>query len=290
MGKQMMEFIIVTGMSGAGKSGAIAAMEDIGFYCADNIPPALIPDFYHLCIQKENAVSKVAVVTDTRGGEMFGSLFNALEELERENLEYKIFFMDAKDEVLIRRYKETRRKHPLMNIQDASIEEAVRREREILQRIKGFSDFNMDTSALSAVEMRSKVIELFLSTPSDSLIIKCISFGYKYGLPSESDLVFDVRCFPNPFYIPSLKKQTGLDHDVREYVLKQKETMLFLRKLLPFVDYLLPLYQKEGKSQLVVSIGCTGGKHRSVALSQLLYEHFMKSGYLSVVHHRDIHR
>lgn len=285
-----MEFIIVTGMSGAGKSRAIAAMEDIGFYCADNIPPQLIPQFYELCLKKENERNRVAVVTDTRGGEMFGCFFNSIDKLKEKGYEYKIFFMDANDEIIIRRYKETRRKHPLAFTPDITIEQAVNRERDILTTIKEISDYTIDTSTLSAIQLREKVIELFLSTPNNSMIIKCESFGYKYGLPRDADLVFDVRCFPNPFYIPELKHQTGLDKEVKDYVLQKEETREFINKFIPLIDYLVPLYHKEGKSQLVIAVGCTGGKHRSVCLTQLLYEHFMLNGYISITQHRDIHR
>lgn len=285
-----MEFIIVTGMSGSGKSRAIAAMEDIGFYCADNIPPQLIPDFYSLCLTKSQKNDRIAVVTDTRGGEMFGCFFEALDKLKQNNYIYKIFFMDATDETIIKRYKETRRKHPLVSSADMTIEQAIQKEREVLRTIKARADYKMDTSQLSAIQLREKVVELFLSTPMDSMIIKCESFGYKYGIPREADLVFDVRCFPNPFYIPELKNKTGLDKEVKEYVLKKEQTQKFLDLLLPMIDYLIPLYQKEGKSQLTIAVGCTGGKHRSVCLSQLLHEHFMKKDYLSITQHRDIRR
>lgn len=285
-----MEFIIVTGLSGAGKSRAMDALEDIGFYCVDNIPPKLISTFYELCRQAKESVGRVAVVTDIRGGDFFDSLFEVLDKMSAEQQEYKILFLDAKDEVLVRRYKETRRKHPLAEYTQWSIERAVKLEREKLKPVRGRSDYIIDTSLISPAQLKERISGLFLEKSSSALTINCVSFGFKYGAPAEADLVFDVRCLPNPYYLEELKFQTGLDEPVREYVMKWEQTKGFVERFLSLIDYMLPLYCNEGKSQLVVAIGCTGGKHRSVALAQLLYNHLLESGQRARVHHRDIQK
>lgn len=286
-----MEFIIVTGLSGAGKSRAVDALEDIGFYCVDNLPPTLIPVFYELCEQTKDGISRrVAIVTDIRGGGMFSSLFEALSKLRGEQKEYKILFLDARDEVLVRRYKETRRRHPLMNDHQGSVELSVRLERDILRPVREKADYIIDTSLSSPAQLKERISGLFLEDSAEALTVNCMSFGFKYGSPAEADLVFDVRCLPNPYYIEHLKYQTGLDEPVREYVMKWKETQGFVERFLSLIDYMLPLYCNEGKSQLVVAVGCTGGKHRSVALAQLLYNHLMEAGQRASVHHRDIQK
>ncbi len=282
-----MEFIIVTGLSGAGKSRSMDALEDIGFYCVDNIPPKLIPTFYELC---EPSNEKVAVVTDIRGGKMFNNLLEVLEKLKLESKPYKILYLDAREDVLLRRYKETRRKHPLVEDNNASLQEAIKLEKEKLKTIKEQSDYIMDTSYISPAELRNRIISLFSKETGGALMINCESFGFKYGTPTEADLIFDVRCLPNPFYIEELKILTGIDNKVSEYVLEKKETQGFVEKLIPLIDYMLPLYKKEGKSQLVIAFGCTGGKHRSVTLAQLLYNHLADLGYRVSVYHRDIHK
>lgn len=286
-----MEFIIVTGLSGAGKSRAVDALEDIGFYCVDNLPPSLIPVFYDLCQQARDEISRrVAIVTDIRGGAMFSSLFESLEKLREEHREYKILFLDAMDQVLVRRYKETRRRHPLMNDRQGSVEQSVKLERDILKPVRERADYIIDTSLISPAQLKERISGLFLEDSAEALTVNCMSFGFKYGSPTEADLVFDVRCLPNPYYVEELKYQTGLDEPVRDYVMKWKETQGFVERFLSLIDYMLPLYLNEGKSQLVVAIGCTGGKHRSVALAQLLYNHLMEAGQRASVHHRDIHK
>ena len=282
-----MDFIIVTGLSGAGKSRAIDAMEDIGFYCVDNIPPKLIPTFYDLC---KTSNEKVAVVTDIRGGEMFNNLIEVLDRLKKDNKPYKILYLDAREDVLLRRYKETRRKHPLIEKKQASILEAIRLEKEVLKTIKEQSDYIVDTSYISPAQLKSRISSLFLEDAEDALMIDCESFGFKYGTPTEADLIFDVRCLPNPFYIDELKKLTGIDEEVKEYVLGKKETQGFVERMISLIDYMLPLYRSEGKSQLIVAFGCTGGKHRSVALAQLLYNHLSDLDYKVSVYQRDIHK
>lgn len=285
-----MEFVVVTGLSGAGKTQAMHSMEDIGFFCVDNLPPALIPVFYDLCLKSESAMDRVAVVTDTRGGELFKSFFTAMESLKMEDKPYRILFLDASDGILVRRFKETRRKHPLSDDLGGSLEQAVRLEREMLRPVRESSDFVIDTASLSPAQLKGRIAELFLTSASDSLAVHCISFGFKFGIPMEADLVLDVRCLPNPFYDQDLRPKTGLDPDVRDYVMENEETRGFLARYTPLLDYLLPLYEKEGKSQLVVAMGCTGGHHRSVALAQYTCDYLSGKGVKASVTHRDIQR
>ncbi len=285
-----MEFLIVTGLSGAGKSRAVDALEDIGFYCVDNIPPKLIPTFYDLCAKAGDTFSRVAVVTDIRGGDMFSSLFETLDDLKNEDKHYRILFLDANDYVLINRFKETRRKHPLAENNLGSLEQAVKLEREILRPVREKADYIIDTSFLSPAQLKERISNLFLGDASQALMVHCVSFGFKYGIPTEADLVFDVRCLPNPFYIEELKHLTGLDEPVYSYVMKWEQTKGVVQRLISLIDYMLPLYCDEGKSQLVIAIGCTGGKHRSVALAQLLYDHLLENGHRTSVNHRDIQK
>lgn len=284
-----MDFIIVTGLSGAGKSHAMHAMEDIGFYCIDNLPPKLISPVYDLCIQAQPQISQVAVVTDIRGGDMFSSLFEALDNLKGENKPYKILFLDANDIVLQNRFKETRRKHPLSE-DTHGIEQAVKLEREILRPVRERADYLIDTSLLSPAQLKQRIDSLFLDNASNALSIHCVSFGFKYGMPTEADLVFDVRCLPNPYYVEELRKLNGLDEPVRAYVMKWEQTQGFIKRLLDLIDYMMPLYCNEGKSQLVIAVGCTGGHHRSVAIAQLLYDHLIAQGMHASVNHRDIQK
>lgn len=286
-----MEFIIITGLSGAGKSIAMRNMEDIGYYCVDNIPPMLVSTFYELCEKSSDKhMKKIAVVTDIRAGDVFDNLFESLDKLKAANKKYKILFLDARDDVLLRRYKETRRKHPLSDNYLGSTEEAVRLEREILMPVKARADYVIDTSLLSPTQLKERITSLFLGNASMGMTITCMSFGFKYGLPSEADLVFDVRCLPNPFYIPELKHHTGLDSCVYDYVLKFEQSKGYAERMLSLVDYSLPLYLSEGKSQLVIAVGCTGGKHRSVTFTRVLYDHILETGHRVIVHHRDIEK
>ena len=285
-----MEFVVVTGLSGAGKTQAMHAMEDIGFFCVDNLPPALIPVFYDLCVKSEDIMGRVAVVTDTRGGELFKSFFTAMEALKHDKKPYKILFLDASDNVLVRRFKETRRKHPLSDDLNGALEQAVKLEREMLKPMRESSDYVIDTSLVSPAQLRSRIAQLFLNSAEDSLAVHCISFGFKYGVPMESDLVFDVRCLPNPFYDENLRPLTGLDAPVRDYVMEKEETKGFVARFTDMVDYLLPLYAKEGKSQLVIAVGCTGGHHRSVALAQYMHDHLVQKGVRASVTHRDMQK
>lgn len=285
-----MEFVIVSGLSGAGKSRAVDALEDIGFYCVDNMPPKLLPKFAELCLQSQGSLSRVAIVIDARGGQLFNSLFEGLAELKRQGSDYKILFLECDNQVLARRYKETRRKHPLTDENGGSVMRAIEAERELLKELRSRTDYLIDTSHLSSAQLREQVIALFLEDTTKGMTVQCMSFGFKYGYPSEADLVLDVRCLPNPFYVDELKHKTGLDKEVRDYVLERDVTKGFQKRLYDLIDYLIPLYNNEGKSQLVIAIGCTGGKHRSVTLTEELAKHLTENGARVRVNHRDIQK
>lgn len=286
-----MQLIIVTGMSGAGKSRVIDNLEDIGFFCVDNMTPKLIPTFVGLLKDSTEIREKVAIVADTRLGDSFAHLFNALEELKSSGCDYKILFIDADNEVILRRYQETRRKHPLVsdsNPQD--LLEVIIKEREILKNTRNIADYVIDTSLISPAQLKERVSKLFIEDVSSTMKINVVSFGFKYGAPKDSDLVFDVRCLPNPFYIEELKNHTGLEKPVRDYVMSFKEAQDLEPKLLDLINYLVPLYITEGKSQLTISVGCTGGKHRSVVFAELIYNSVKEKGFNASAYHRDITR
>ena len=285
-----MEFVILTGLSGAGKTNALHAMEDSGFYCVDNLPPLLLDTFYDLCDNStDSRMKKVAVVADARSGEMFAAIHDVLSKLRLDGKQFKILFLDAKPDVLLVRFKGTRRKHPLISeIASGSIEEAVEFEIELMNSVKVMADYVIDTTVMNPNELKERVTTLFSAGASDTLLVTCMSFGYKYGIPPEADLVFDVRCLPNPFYIEELKPLTGLDEAVRDYILGFELTELFMKKLYDYIDFTLPLYREEGKSELVIAVGCTGGKHRSVTIARLINTHFLENGQKSAIHHRDI--
>ena len=280
-----MQIVIITGVSGAGKSRAADVLEDIGFFCVDNMPPALIPKFVELCLQSNGKIDKVAIVTDVRGGD----LFSGLGKLIDQDGAYKILFLDADDAVLMRRFKETRRKHPLSQ-PGGTIQEALSNERRLLRPARERADYMIDTSNLSPAQLKERLTVLFTGNNQTALMVNCMSFGFKYGPAIEGDLVFDVRCFPNPFYVDSLKKLTGLDAAVKDYVFSSDVTRTFIKKLFDLIDFLIPHYIEEGKSQLVVAIGCTGGKHRSVAIAESLYHHLLDKGIQTAVNHRDIQK
>lgn len=282
-----MNLLIVTGMSGAGKSLAANTLEDMGYFCVDNIPPAIIPVFVDLAQRGGKDLQKMAIVTDVRGGEMFNEISDVLLKLKEKNIDYKILFLDAEDKVLLRRYKENRRKHPLCDT-GLSVSEAVKSERKTLKNIREKADFTVDTSLISVSQLKSQLADIFLSGDNDGLKILCKSFGFKYGADVDADLVFDVRCLPNPYYIEDLKLKTGLDAPVSEYVLSFPESEEFARKIKDFLDFSVPLYIEEGKSQLIIAFGCTGGKHRSVTFAELICEHLLKKGYNVNTLHRDI--
>lgn len=285
-----MEFVIVTGLSGAGKTNALHAMEDSGYYCVDNLPPLLLNTFYDLCENSTDArLKKVAVVADARSGEMFAEIPEVLSKLRLDGKKFKILFLDAKPDVLLVRFKGTRRKHPLIDeIISGSIEEAVEFENELMKGVKAMADYVIDTTLMNPNELKERVTTLFSAGAGDSLLVTCMSFGYKYGIPPEADMVVDVRCLPNPFYVKELKHLTGLDEAVREYILSAAVTGEFLQKLYDYIDYTLPLYRQDNKSELVIGVGCTGGKHRSVTVARQLNSHFLENGQKSALHNRDI--
>ena len=281
-----MKIVIISGMSGAGKSSAVKAMEDAGFYCVDNMPPQLIPAFAEICKQTNGEIEKVGLVVDMRSGAMFGELFGALEKLKDANIEYEILFLEANDEVLISRYKQTRRSHPLSP--DGGVTEGIVKERELLSDIRLKAAYIIDTSSLTTLQLKEEVNKIFVSgCEYKSMVIKVESFGFKHGIPHDADLVFDVRFLPNPFYIPELKAKTGLNHEVSSYVFSFEQTNVFVKQLQDMVSFLIPHYMEEGKTELVIAIGCTGGKHRSVAIAECLYKFISQTDYRTVIKHRD---
>lgn len=283
-----MRFVIVTGLSGAGKTQAIRSLEDLGFFCVDNLPPTLIPKFAEACFQTEGKIDKIALVIDIRGGKFFDDLFKSLMYLTDLEYQYEILFLDASDEVLVKRFKESRRKHPLAP--DGRILNGITLERNKLEEIKTKADHIIDTSQITTMELRQKINDIFSveGQIENELMITVLSFGFKYGIPVDSDLVFDVRFLPNPFYIPELKMYSGNDEPVSNYVMGFEKTRTFVQKLDDLLEYLLPYYLDEGKRQLIISIGCTGGRHRSVAIANALYEKLKSNGHNVNIDHRDI--
>ena len=282
-----MEFLVITGMSGAGKSQAMKVMEDMGYYCMDNLPPALLSKFAELCRESKKPIDKVAVVVDIRGGEFFQHLFKGLEELVAMGIGYKILFLDSSDTVLIKRYKELRRPHPLTP--DGSIINGIGKERKVLQEVKDRANYIMDTSKLTLGMLREEMANIFLEGGEKrNISVSITSFGFKNGMLLDGDLVYDVRFIPNPFYIPELKEHSGKTPDVIDYVFKWPQTNIFITKVLDMLEYLIPYYINEGKTQLVVGIGCTGGFHRSVAISNKIGELLKSNGHRVIINHRDL--
>ena len=267
-----MNFLIVTGLSGAGKSMAVNALEDIGFFCIDNIPVALLPRIVDFALQGENQLNRVVVVMDVRGVRSIEQLKAALDDLDAKKIDYDILFLDANDSVIQRRYKETRRQHPITISEKVPITEAIAKERKLLQPLREKAKYVIDTSLLSAAQNRERVCSLFLDKGESPMELMVVSFGFKYGLPQEADLVLDVRCLPNPFYVPELKHKTGLDQEVVDYVMNSEASQELLRRYESMLEYALPLYVKEGKSQLMIAVGCTGGKHRSITFARKIGE------------------
>ncbi|WP_044974370.1 RNase adapter RapZ [Ruminococcus sp. HUN007] len=282
-----MQFVIVTGLSGSGKSCAMNVLEDIGFYCIDNLPPQLISKFVEIC--RDGKMNKVALAVDIRSGEMFSKeVIRSIEEMKEEHFDVKVLYLESSNDVIIKRYKETRRKHPLGNDFDGSLEKAVAYERTKLDCLREVADYYIDTSYLKSSQLKESIVDLFLKKSSDSILIKVMSFGFKYGSSAEADLVFDVRCLPNPFYIPELKHLTGRDEEVRDYVMGFEQSRELLKKLEDLIAFLVPMYISEGKSQLVIAFGCTGGKHRSVTFTELMAGFLEEAGYDVLKTHRDI--
>ncbi|MDR2939489.1 MAG: RNase adapter RapZ, partial [Clostridiales bacterium] len=265
-----MEFVIVTGMSGAGKTSVLKFLEDIGFYCVDNLPPLLMPKFAEICYMSAPTIEKVAMGIDIRGGKLFEDLLETLGALKQSRYEFKILFLDASDDVLMTRYKETRRAHPLAK--GDRIITGITQERELLEDVKKASTYIIDTSFILTRQLKEKINDIFIDNKSfNSLMITVLSFGFKYGIPNDSDLVFDVRFLPNPFYVPELRALTGNDGPVQNFVMNMNVSKEFMAKLKDIILFLIPNYINEGKNQLVISIGCTGGKHRSVSMANALF-------------------
>lgn len=284
-----MRFVIVTGMSGAGKSTVLKFLEDLNFFCVDNLPPALIPKFAELCFEQDGEIDKVAMGIDIRGGKLFSDLFSVLSRLQEDGYDYEILFLNASDHTLIKRYKETRRNHPLSK--GGSLAEGIAKERNMLENVKEKATYIIDTSNILTRELNAQIKHIFVENKKfESLIITVRSFGFKYGIPIDSDLVFDVRFLPNPFYIQELKELTGNDAPVYDYVMSFKESKIFLEKLCDMIEFLIPQYIREGKNQLIISIGCTGGKHRSVTLANALYESLKEKNHNTLMKHVDIEK
>ncbi len=284
-----MRLIIVTGMSGAGKSTAIRALEDDGFYCIDNLPPSLIPTFTELCLGQQDKYNKVALGIDIRGGELFTDLFSSLDIIKNNGYNYDILFLDSSDAILMKRFKETRRTHPL--VRGGRLEEGIAKERLLLEELKQRSSEIIDTSNLLPKEVREIVRRIYLEDKDfNNLMITVVTFGFKYGVPMDSDLVFDVRFMPNPYYIPEIRPLTGNDKVVQDYVMEHQVSVDFLNKLNDMVGFLIPNYVAEGKNQLVISIGCTGGKHRSVTIGNKIFDNLVKMGHSAYIQHRDIEK
>lgn len=279
--------VIITGMSGAGKTQVVRAMEDLGYFCVDNLPPMLIPKFAELCVQSAGRVDKIALVVDIRGGEFFDTLIQALEDMENQGFVYEILFLEASDETLIRRYKETRRRHPMAPF--GRVSEGISRERERLEHIRGRATHIIDTSDMAPAQLKDKIVGLFAGErENERMAITVVSFGFKHGIPLDADMVFDVRFLPNPFYVESLRRKSGKVAEVSEYIGKWPITIQFLERLGSLIDFLVPNYIKEGKGQLIIAIGCTGGLHRSVYVAERIYESLRGKGYKVGVEHRDI--
>ncbi|MGI6036958.1 MAG: RNase adapter RapZ [Limnochordia bacterium] len=283
---QGIRLIIITGMSGAGKSEAVRCFEDLGYFCVDNLPPKLIGKFAELIYQSQGKIREVAVVSDVRGGGFFDHLLETLKELEREGISYNILFLEASDEVLVRRFKETRRPHPLAEA--GSLLQGIAEERKRLEEVRGRAHLIIDTSHMSPRQLKGVIAgEYAREGGAETLDITILSFGFKHGVPVDVDLLFDVRFLPNPHYVESLRPLTGEDKEVRDYVYNWPLTHQFQKKLEDFVDFLIPQYIREGKSGLVIGIGCTGGRHRSVAVAEVLGKFLNQAGYQTRVIHRD---
>ncbi|EAG6866779.1 RNase adapter RapZ [Listeria monocytogenes] len=287
MASKQLKLVIITGMSGAGKTVAMQSLEDLGYFCVDNLPPSLLPKFWEL-MKESDKMDKIALVMDLRGREFFDSIEPALDELDNTNfITTKILFLEADDKVLVSRYKETRRHHPLEP--NGSVLDGINGERELLSDLKGRSQLVINTSNMAPRELRERINNEFQTEDKDIFNVQLMSFGFKYGIPIDADLVFDVRFLPNPHYIDKMRPLTGLDEDVYEYVMKWPETQTFLDKLVDLLMFTLPFYKREGKTQLVIAIGCTGGQHRSVALTEFVGKAIQQK-YETTISHRDMKR
>lgn len=286
MSKKDLEFTIITGLSGAGKTHAMHCFEDLGYFCIDNLPPQLLRDMAKLGSLPGSRVKKIAVVSDIRGGEFFGELKEALKKLKKRSILYRILYLEASDEVLVKRFQETRRKHPLSK--EGAIIDGIEMDRAVMGELKEVADLSIDTSFLHPAQLRSVIVSSFVSRKHKGILISVTSFGFKYGLPGDADIVMDVRFLPNPHYIPELKPLTGLEENVKNFVLQRKETVEFLLKFEDLIGTLLPYYISEGKNHLNIAIGCTGGSHRSVAIVEQIGEFLKSKGYSTTLTHKDI--
>lgn len=281
-----MKFVIVTGLSGSGKSETMRALEDMGFYCVDNLPPALITKFAELCYQPNSSIDKVALGIDIRGRKFFEKLHESLTYLKQENYKYEMVYLDCSDDALLKRYKMTRRNHPLSR--NMQIPEGIKLEREIMEPLKEISDCIIDTTNMKPRDLKEEIAKIYSEgEDNNKLTISVVSFGFKHGIPADCDLVFDVRFLPNPYYMEELRPKTGDDQDVRDYVMNSEVSKEFYSKLNDMIQFLVPQYIEEGKQHLVIGIGCTGGRHRSVTISNFIYEELINKGYRVVKKHRD---
>ena len=278
--------VIVTGMSGSGKTQACRILEDLGYFCVDNLPPVFIPKFVELCNLVGGHVKRVVLVVDTRSRDFFDTLAHVLEDMDKDDQSYEVLFMDAGDEVIIRRYKETRRRHPMAP--SSRISEGIVKEREKLEPIRSKATYIIDTSNLVRAELKEKILKLFSTHEGDRMNINVLSFGFKFGMPLDADMVLDVRFLPNPFYIEALKHKSGAVPEVAAYIESKAVTQEFEKRLDAMIDFLVPQYVKEGKSQLVIAIGCTGGMHRSVFIAKYIFDFLSKRGYAVNLEHRDL--
>ena len=286
--KKEIQTVIITGMSGAGKTVAIQSFEDLGFYCVDNMPPTLLPTFVDLMSNSSNKLNKIALVMDLRGRDFFDSLAQSLDEVSNKaNQVPQILFLDADDTTLVRRYKESRRSHPLSK--GGAPLEGIHQERKILEQIKNQAQVIIDTTNLKPKDLREKIQALYSNSGDSIFTGNVMSFGFKHGMPIDADLVFDVRFLRNPYYVEHMRPMTGLDEEVSTYVLRWQDTQKLIEKLIDLLNFMLPHYKKEGKSQLVIAIGCTGGQHRSVAISEFL-GNYLKNDYPVRITHRDIEK
>ena len=285
-----MELIVISGLSGAGKSNVASMMEDMGYFVVDNMPAALIPRFAELCIAGQAKYGKAAVVVDIRGGQTFDGLFAALEELEGMDCASKILFVEAATETIVKRYKETRRAHPLAQ-SGQLLNETIVRERTVLDPVRTRAQYIVETTSLTNAQLRAELSRIFQGdSAGKSMSVNVVSFGFKYGIPIEADLVFDVRFLPNPFYVPELKEHTGLEGPVYDFVFSNRQSEEFMTYLTQLMGFLLPQYTEEGKASLVIAVGCTGGQHRSVAVARALAEFIRQKGYEASETHRDMTR
>lgn len=284
-----MRFLIVTGQSGAGKSRTASTLEDLGYYCVDNLPPELIQQFAEVCLATTGRFEKVALVSDVRAGQSFEGLLSGLDALDAMGCRYSIVYVEAETDAIIKRYKESRRSHPLSR-DGTSLAEAIEKEKKLLSGVRARANYIINTTSLSTARLRSDLIRLFEDEPQRAMAVNIQSFGFKYGAPADADLMFDVRFLPNPYYIAELKPKTGLNPEVREFIFKFQQTNDFLAKLEDLLAFLLPHYFEEGKTSLVIAVGCTGGRHRSVAVAKEIGDYVAKRGYPVAVSHRDIGR